>query len=274
MPKLISEEFHVDVTGGRVFVRRWTPEKSIDPIPIVLLHDSLGCVRMWRAFPELLAVRLERPVIAYDRLGFGNASARQSPPSLRFIDEEAQQSFPELCQSLGLTTVVPFGHSVGGGMALAIASHHADVGLCAAVITEAAQAFVENRTIQGIRAAKELFRDPTQLSKLRKYHGSKAQWVLAAWTETWLAQEFASWSLDAHLPNVRCPVLTIHGDQDEYGSCAFPRRIINGVGRYAELKILKGLGHVPHRENPERILDIVSGFLDKVAYLSHAAAGA
>jgi pimeloyl-ACP methyl ester carboxylesterase len=260
-----SKEFWVDVTGGRVFVRRWTPQILADEIPIILLHDSLGCVRMWREFPEQLAIRLGKQVLAYDRLGFGESSPRQSLPSLRFIEEEAFTVFPELCQALGVKEVIPFGHSVGGGMAIAIAGHHSQVGLCAAVITESAQAFVEHRTTEGIRDAKKIISDPAQLSKLNRYHGSKAQWVVDAWTETWLAPEFADWSLSSYLEKVRCPVLAIHGDQDEYGSCEFPRRIAGGVETYSEAVILKGFGHVPHRENPERVLDVVSGFLTRVA---------
>lgn len=39
-------------------------------------------------------------------------------------------------------------------------------------------AFVEDRTIQGIEEARELFKDPAQVGRLKKYHGEKAEWVL------------------------------------------------------------------------------------------------
>ncbi len=259
-----SEERYVEVSGGQIFVRQWSPEKPSDQAPVVLLHDSLGCVAVWRDFPAQLATRLQRNVLAYDRLGYGRSSARHAPPSLRFIDEEAELVFPELCGALGLTEIVLFGHSVGGCMALAIASHHSHAGLCASVITESAPAFVEPRTTEGIQAAKQQFADPQQFAKLTKYHGSKARWVLDAWTKTWLDPQFANWNLDAHLNQVKSPVLAIHGDQDEYGSCAFPHRIVKGVAGRSEAVILEGLGHVPHRENPEKILDAVSGFLAEV----------
>jgi len=261
-----SEDFHVDLAGGRVFVRRWRPETLTDQAPIVLLHDSLGCVATWRDFPGQLARRLQRPVFAYDRLGFGQSSERHSPPSLDFIDDEARTVFPALCRSLGLKRVVPFGHSVGGGMAIAIASLNSQTGLCASVVTESAQAFVESRTIEGVLAARRLFGDPGQLAKLARFHGSRARWVLDAWTGTWLDPEFSNWSLDVHLEHVQCPVLAIHGDKDEYGSCAFPTRIAQGVAGYAEAVILEGFGHVPHRENPERVSAAVSEFLAKVEW--------
>lgn len=268
------EEFFIDVTGGQIYGCRWTPASNTDLTPIVLLHDSLGCVSMWRDFPAQLAIRLGRSVLAYDRLGFGQSSERRSPLSLRFIDEEAETVFPELCRRLGLKKVIPFGHSVGGGMAIAIASHRAQTGLCAGVITESAQAFVENRTKAGILAAKQHFGTPEQFAKLEKYHGAKARWVLDAWTETWLDPKFANWCLDDHLIRVHCPVLAIHGDQDEYGSCAFPHRIANRVAGYAEAVILEGFGHVPHRENPDEIIDAVYAFLSEVAHDRSVAAGA
>jgi pimeloyl-ACP methyl ester carboxylesterase len=68
----------VAVPGGRVFVRRWAG--GSDRAPIVLLHDSLGSVEQWRAFPQALATATHRDVIAYDRLGFGHSSARDAQP--------------------------------------------------------------------------------------------------------------------------------------------------------------------------------------------------
>ncbi len=263
MQDLIAESLRIDVPGGELFLRRWTPSAASDQAPIVLLHDSLGCVEMWRDFPAQLAAGLNRPVLAYDRLGFGQSSQRYAPPSFDFIDEEAVVVFPELCRALKLGKVVLFGHSVGGSMAIAIAAHQASTGRCASVITESAQPFIEARTLDGIIAAKKAFSDPAQFSKLARYHGEKAQWVLDAWTETWLNPAFRDWNLDNHLSRVACPVLAIHGDQDEYGSCAFPRHIADRVQSYAETAILEGFGHVPHREDGQKILDAVASFLAK-----------
>jgi pimeloyl-ACP methyl ester carboxylesterase len=235
----------VAVPGGRVFARRWHAAHN-DRAPIVLLHDSLGFVDQWREFPAALAQATARPVVAYDRLGFGRSTRRSGSPTLSFIREEAEAFFPVISQALGISNVLLFGHSVGGAMALAIAA--LDPGRCEAVITEAAQAFVEPRTISGIRAAKRAFGDPEQFARITRWHGEKARWVLDAWTEVWLSPEFSSWSLEPYLGRVRAPVLAIHGDSDEYGSEEFPRRITEQVRGPSELEILIGCGHVPPRE--------------------------
>jgi pimeloyl-ACP methyl ester carboxylesterase len=175
------------------------------------------------------------------------------------VTDEARRFFPALRRALGLTRFALFGHSVGGAMALAIAA--AEDERCVAVVTEAAQAFVEARTLEGIRAVRAEFDRPEQFAKLTRWHGAKARWVLDAWAEVWLSAEFQSWSLDEQLAAVRCPVLAIHGDRDEYGTAAFPRRIVAGVSGPSELAILEGCGHVPHRERRADVLRLVASFL-------------
>ena len=111
----------VPVPGGYVFVRQWDPGRS-ERAPILLLHDSLGSVEQWRDFPAALATTAGRTVAAYDRLGFGLSSPRTDAPSFRFIEEEAEVFFPAVARGLGFERYVLFGHSVGGAMALTIAS--------------------------------------------------------------------------------------------------------------------------------------------------------
>jgi pimeloyl-ACP methyl ester carboxylesterase len=77
--------------------------------PIVLFHDSLGCVGLWRDFPEALSVATGRRVIAYDRLGFGRSDARATLPSLDFIAEEASLSFPVMRRALRIERFVVAG---------------------------------------------------------------------------------------------------------------------------------------------------------------------
>lgn len=213
----------------------------------------------WRDFPAALAARLGRTVIAYDRLGFGQSSVRSDPAAASFIDDEAQIHLPALIQTLGLTRYVLFGHSVGGGMALVSASLPGSG--CLAVISESAQAFVEARTLAGIRSARQSFGEAAHFERLAKWHGERARWVLDAWTETWLAPAFRHWSLEPCLVGVHCPVLAIHGEGDEFGSDEFPRRIVQGVSGAAQMALLPGCGHVPHREREGEILSLVDRFL-------------
>ena len=252
---------------GRLFGRAWVPSArrrgtSADAT-ILLFHDSLGCVALWRDFPGQLALATNRAVVAYDRLGFGRSDPYPGALPPTFVRDEAVTVVPRLREALrdvvGLDALIPFGHSVGGGMAVATAAHLGDA--CAALVTESAQSFVEDRTLAGIRAARATFQQPDQVERLARYHGAKARWVLDAWIETWLAPAFADWSLDDDLRRVRCPTLVLHGDADEYGSVRHPERIARLTRSPSRSVVLEGCGHVPHREQPTRVLDEVTRFL-------------
>lgn len=253
-----SEAFKIQVPGGKIYVKTWTPESVSKEPPLILFHDSLGCVDLWKDFPILLAEKLSRRIVAYDRLGFGKSDARVPLPSIKFIEEEATTYFPVIKKSLSIQSYILFGHSVGGGMAINIAARDTD---CQAVITVSAQAYVEGLTTKGIKDAKEMFEEAGQIERLENWHGPKARWVLQAWTDIWLSPEFSSWTLTSCIGNVRCPVLAIHGDQDEYGSPAFPRFISENTGGKAEMLLLKNCGHLPHKEKPQEVIMAVKKFL-------------
>lgn len=256
------ETLEINSPHGPLHAQRWVPDDAATPpalAPWVLFHESLGCVALWRDFPQQLARATGRAVIAYDRLGFGRSASHpgQLPPN--FIDDEPRTAFAALRAQLGLTRFLAFGHSVGGAMAAACAAAFpAD---CEAVVFESAQAFVEDLTLEGIRAADRDFARPGQLERLAKYHGDKARWVLRAWVDTWLSADFRDWNQDATLTALRCPVLSLHGDQDEYGSMRQAERLAAVPAGPARLHRLPGCGHVPHRQQPEAVLSAVRDFL-------------
>ncbi|MGE4532686.1 alpha/beta fold hydrolase [Halomonas sp.] len=253
----------LETPAGGLHVARWRPQapgtRSPRPqaSPIVLLHDSLGCIALWRDFPALLAEATGREVIAYDRLGYGRSAPFPGQQPSSFIADEGE-AFHALREHFGLTCFVLLGHSVGGCMAAEIAGQHADG--CEALVTVATQAFTEPRTLAGIREAEQAFQPPAAMARLAKYHGDKADWVLRSWVDTWHSEAFDGWTLDDALTRVRCPTLAIHGEHDEYGSLAQPRRIASRTPGPAEPRLLP-CGHVPHRECPEVLADIVAEFL-------------
>jgi pimeloyl-ACP methyl ester carboxylesterase len=252
------ESQSVLIGHDRIEVRQWHPATLLDPTPIVLLHDSLGCISLWREFPAQLAQYLGRRVLAYDRSGFGHSSPRHERPGIDFIREEAS-AMPALWDALDLPRLVLLGHSVGGGMAVQAAAQHPL--RVQAIITLSAQAFAEPLTLAGIRAAQRQFADPTQRERLARYHGERTDWVLDAWIGVWLDPAFRSWSLDAVLPAVHCPLLAIHGSADEYGSAEHPRRLTSLAGGKSSFRLLEGVGHAPHREQPHTVLSEVAAFL-------------
>lgn len=265
-PGIHSCDHWIEHPQGRIFARSWTPPGAAGnprpQSPIVLFHDSLGCVELWRDFPAALSAATGRRVLAYDRLGFGRSDPRRDLPALDFVADEAASYFPIVREQLGIGRFVAFGHSVGGGMAVNCAA--AFGAECEVLITESAQVFPEERTLSSIAEAKEQFRDDTQLKRLERYHGDRARWVVDAWTESWLHPEFAAWTLEGVLPRVTSPVLAIHGIHDEYGTTTHPELIGNLSSGPSRVEILPDTYHVPHRERPAVVLNLVAEFLDSI----------
>ena len=251
MANIEEREHWIESPGGSLYGKTWTPHDLESTCPLILLHDSLGSVALWRDFPKRLAGAVRRRVIAYDRLGFGLSAARSDILEKDFIRAEAERFLPLVCKALSVSDFIVCGHSVGGGMAVETGAAFPD--RCRGVVTIAAQAFVDERICNGIRIAGREFANGDDMARLARYHGDKAEWVLSAWIETWLAPGFADWTLDSALQKLQCPLFAIHGERDEYGSVAHALKIAErGRGR---CEILPDVGHTPHRECPDLLID-------------------
>ncbi|WP_225784939.1 alpha/beta fold hydrolase [Xenophilus sp. Marseille-Q4582] len=248
----------IEHAQGRLFARRWQGSDA-QAAPLLLFHDSLGAVELWRDFPAALAEATGRSVVAYDRLGFGRSDARSGLPPLDFVVDESRSYLDALLTQLGITRFVALGHSVGGGMAIETAVQRPEA--CEALIVIAAQIFPEAHTLDGIRAAAPHVRSPEQVQKLARYHGDKAEWVLSAWIDRWLDPAFATWTLKARLPQVRCPMLALYGSKDEYCSAMHGQLIWQQTAGRATVQTLDGLGHVPHREDLGQVTGLIADFL-------------
>ncbi|WP_407636892.1 alpha/beta fold hydrolase [Advenella kashmirensis] len=113
---------------GRLYAQSWSlpPAGANGQTPIILLHDSLGCVPLWRDFPEKLALATGHPVIAYDRLGFGRSDPHPGTLTADFIAQEATQVMPQVLAAFDIDRFIACGHSVGGAMAVQAAAQFAD----------------------------------------------------------------------------------------------------------------------------------------------------
>src|SRR5262249_47331630 len=147
----------------------------------------LGCITLWRDFPVNLAKLTGCNAIIYDRQGYGQSSHFDSKRSKEYLEKEAE-ILAKLLEKCNIKKAILFGHSDGGSISLIAAARYPD--RITGVITEGAHVFVEEITLQGIREAKELYKNTNLKEKLAKYHGEKTEDVFKAWTETWLSEEF------------------------------------------------------------------------------------
>lgn len=226
---------------------------------LVFLHDSLGSIAVWRNFPDRLAERLQLDAIVFDRRGYGESSPFPSGARTpKYLEDEGERLGPML-ERLGVDSSILFGHSDGGSIALIAGALWPE--RVRAIVTEGAHVFVEERTLAGIRDARETLRTTNLREKLLRYHGDKTDSVTSAWIDTWLSPAFRDWNIEAYLPRVLCPSLVIQGADDEYGTRAQLRAITDGVSGYAESLMLPGVQHTPHREAPDAVIEASTRFL-------------
>jgi pimeloyl-ACP methyl ester carboxylesterase len=236
---------------------------SEDRPTLVFLHDSLGCIELWRDFPQQLGEATLCNVLVYDRQGYGKSSPfSNSGRENDYLEVEADV-LNALMEKLSMNTAILFGHSDGGSIALIAAAKYPEK--IKGVITEGAHIFVEDITLKGIKDAVEAYRTTNLHQKLTKYHGDKTEAVFWAWAKTWLSEGFTSWTLEHFLPLISCPVLVIQGEKDEYGSLAQVGGIISQVSGETQKLIIPSVGHTPHKEAREVVLEKTVPFINQIS---------
>lgn len=260
MPTFHTSEQLLYFQDHQLQVKTLTPEQLKPELPtLVLLHDSLGCISLWRDFPEKLAERTGLEVMLYDRRGYGNSTpfantARQPD----YLAREAD-ALHELLQQLQISKAILFGHSDGGSIALLTAAKYPET--IAGIVTEGAHVFVEEITLAGIRSAVQAYQQTNLPQKLLKYHGDKTDAVFRAWADIWLSDRFWDWNIELFLPAILCPSLIIQGEEDEYGTLAQVDAIVEQVRGPAQKLIIPKVGHTPHREATQQVLTATVDFI-------------
>ncbi len=228
---------------------------------LILLHEGLGSVAMWRDFPARLAARTGRAAVVYSRYGYGRSDPIAAPHAPRYMHDEALIALPELRDALGLDDVVLVGHSDVASIALL----HAGSGRwpVRALILEAPHVFVEDVSVASIAAARDAYATGELRRRLARYHADVDS-AFRGWNHAWLDPAFRTWNIEDRLPGVRCPVLAIQGADDEYGTLAQIDAIARGVAGPFEKLVLAGCKHSPHRDQEETVLAAMAAFIARV----------
>ena len=67
---------------------------------LILLHEGLGSVAMWRQIPQLIYEKTNLNVLVYSRFGYGRSSNSELPRPLNYMTIEAEKYLPILIQKL------------------------------------------------------------------------------------------------------------------------------------------------------------------------------
>ncbi|MCP4002326.1 MAG: alpha/beta hydrolase, partial [Gammaproteobacteria bacterium] len=132
----------------------WYGEATDSNLVIVMLHEGLGCVGLWKQFPEQLAQQTGCRVLAYSRQGYGGSDPVTPPRSLRYMHQEGIDVLPLLLDALSIDKVVLFGHSDGASIALVFAGSQQDERLQGLILL-APHVFNEEKCVQSITLARQ-----------------------------------------------------------------------------------------------------------------------
>ena len=253
--------FYLQADGHRLRARTIIPAgKSLqETATLVFLHEGLGCIDLWRDFPETLSRSAGLPCLVYDRYGSGGSEALRGPRNGVHFLREADVVLPEILAGCGIDRPILIGHSDGGSIALHYAASYPDSP--AGVIAEAAHVFAEDLTLNSIRKAVTAFEGGDLLEKLARYHGEQTDSMFHGWADNWLLPENVSWNMESVLPGITCPTLVIQGENDEYGTMAQVNAIVTAVSGRVESLIIPGCGHVPHQQAREVTLNGMAVFI-------------
>ncbi len=235
------------------------PEDHKPAGTMVFLHDSLGCIQLWRDFPAELARATGYDIFIYDRRGYGASDPFSGKARTKdYMEQEADVLMP-LLEHHQIKDPILFGHSDGGTIALLAAAKYPDQ--VRAVITEGAHVFVEEITLDGIMQVTDQFAHTDLPQRLARYHGDKTTAVFEAWSKTWLAGFYRDWNIEHFLPLIICPLYVIQGTADEFGSIAQVQSITGKVSGPAASYMVPNAGHSPHKQSSVFLVQQVLLFL-------------
>jgi pimeloyl-ACP methyl ester carboxylesterase len=244
----------VGIDGRRLELLELAGDASLPPV--VLLHEGLGSVRLWRSFPEQLHAATGARTVAFSRYGHGASDPPPKPRGPQFMHEEARDVVPAVLDALAIERPILLGHSDGASIALIYAAKHDDV---AGLILLAPHVFVEDVCIESIERIRESFDDGDLPERMARHHTDPSV-TFRGWCDVWLDPAFRDWNLESLLPSIRAPALLIQGHDDEYGTLEQLDRIERGLAGPTERLVVAG-GHSPHLDAPETVLQACVEFV-------------
>lgn len=247
----MNEQLHIEIIGDH---------SSSDTV-LVFLHDAIGSVSQWKDFPQLLCKQTHLPGLLYDRSGHGTSGPLTGHRQPDYMHRYAWEELAAVVQSkLRDKKLILVGHSDGGSIALLFASQFPQQ--VKAIITMAAHVFVEEITLEGIRATRDTFAEGDWMDKLKKHHGNNTESIFEAWWKTWLSPGFRNWNIEDRLTHVVCPVFAIQAKDDNYGSEKQVDAILHGISGGGEKWMIDGkCGHAPWKSRTNEVVSAIAHFI-------------
>ncbi len=251
----------LDVNGHSLEAVCYGPSPEQSPT-IVMLHEGLGCVELWRDFPKALCDRTGMGVFVFSRAGYGKSSAISLPRPLDYQSREAIETLPKVLDTIGFRNGILLGHSDGATISAIYAGSIEDFRVRGLILI-APHFFGEPESWASIKRAKIDYETTDLKEKLAKYHDNP-DCAFLGWNGAWLHRDFRSWNVADVIDYFRIPVLAVQGIDDQYGTLAQIDELGNRIYSPLEKAILDDCGHSPHLEKPEETLAVIEEYVKRL----------
>ena len=257
----------IQVRGGTLETGWWGPDPADAPT-LVLLHEGLGSVALWRDVPERLAAATGWGVFAYSRFGYGGSDGATLPRPMTYMHDEAETVLPAVLRAAGIREAVLVGHSDGGSIAaihagscsLAVRQSIDHQPVLLGLIMLAAHFIVEDLNIASIRQIKLDYENGTLRQRLARYHRD-VDVAFRGWNDAWLDPRFRDFDITRYLPHIDVPILALQGEDDPYGSDAQIRVLEANVRAPITARLIAGARHSPHLEASDVTVAAITSFI-------------
>lgn len=248
----------ITVNATRLECRFLGPAPEEAPT-LVLLHEGLGSVGLWRDFPEKLQAATGLGVFVYSRAGYGGSGPDPLPWPIDYMERHAAEVLPGVLDAIGFQHGLLVGHSDGASIAALYAGTHSDprVKGCALM---APHFFIEQICLDAIAEAKIAYEQGGLKPKLALYHGQNVDNAFYGWNASWLAEGFRAWDISHALRQCHKPLLVLQGLSDPYGTAEQARTVERHCPASVDVRLMEGTGHTPWREAEAETLDAIRGF--------------
>lgn len=243
----------------------WFGDAPKDAPILVMLHEGLGSVSIWRDYPAALAKATSSRVFAYSRAGYGKSDPVKLPRPLDFMQREARNVLPKLLDKIGFKRGILVGHSDGGTIAAAYAGSVQDHRVRGLVLIEP-HFFVEEFNLKSIRKITADYKTSDLREKLGRHHSDPDNAFLG-WSGAWLDPDFNRvLDLREELIHIRVPILIVKGENDPYATMEQVRLAERECYCPVDHVVIAGAAHAPHREKPEATLAATSEFINRLLW--------
>ena len=237
---------------------------------LVLLHEGLGCVALWRDFPAALAQATGFGVFVYSRAGYGQSDPCELPRPLDYMTREAVGVLPEVLDAIGFRHGVLVGHSDGATIAAIHAGSVIDHRV-RGIVLMAPHVFTEDMGLARIAEAKTAYEEGDLRARLAKYHADP-DCAFRGWNDAWLAPGFRAWNVADVIDYVRVPILAIQGRQDEYGTLSQIDEIEARSYAPVDTLVLDDCRHVPFADQPGAVTGAIAEYCARLTRIEAAQA--